>query len=93
MIFGTSLQAGIDYDGWLNIKIEHSLNCENVKYCSRGNISLKSIRAGVSVIDQIQFNKQHIEELKVCFTHLIHTRKNNIIVVAPCIVSNLLINY
>lgn len=60
-------QAGIDYDGWLNIKIEHSLNCGHDKYCSRGNISLKSIRAGsTSVIEQIPFTKQHIDELKVC---------------------------
>ncbi|PZC81986.1 hypothetical protein B5X24_HaOG211542 [Helicoverpa armigera] len=56
--------ACIDYDGWLNIKIEHSLNCGDENYCSRGNIALKSIRAGASVIDQIPFTKQHIEELK-----------------------------
>ncbi|KAJ8724972.1 hypothetical protein PYW07_015930 [Mythimna separata] len=56
--------ACIDYDGWLNIKIEHTINCGSEKYCSRGNIALKSIRAGAAVIDQIQFNKQHIDELK-----------------------------
>uniref|UniRef100_A0A2H1VLM8 ER membrane protein complex subunit 10 n=1 Tax=Spodoptera frugiperda TaxID=7108 RepID=A0A2H1VLM8_SPOFR len=56
--------ACIDYDGWLNIKIEHSLNCGTEKYCPRGNIALKSIRAGAAVVDQIQFNKGHIEALK-----------------------------
>lgn len=56
--------VALDYDGWLNIKIQHSINCNNEKFCSRGNISLKSIRSGTSVIDQISFNKQHIEELK-----------------------------
>ncbi|XP_028177340.1 ER membrane protein complex subunit 10 [Ostrinia nubilalis] len=56
--------VGIDYDGWLNIKIEHSLNCGSEKYCKRGNISLKSIRAGTSVIDQITFGRQHIDELR-----------------------------
>ncbi|XP_075972831.1 ER membrane protein complex subunit 10 [Anticarsia gemmatalis] len=55
----------IDYDGWLNIKIEHSINCNTEKYCSRGNISLKSIRAGAgAIIDQIPFTKEHIDELK-----------------------------
>ncbi|XP_045459670.1 ER membrane protein complex subunit 10 [Melitaea cinxia] len=54
----------LDYDGWLNIKLEHSLNCNYEKYCSRGSITLKSIRAGTAVIDQISFNKDHIEELK-----------------------------
>ncbi|KAJ0179292.1 hypothetical protein K1T71_005004 [Dendrolimus kikuchii] len=54
----------IDYDGWLNIKIEHSINCKSEKYCQRGNVSLKSIRAGTSVIEQIDFNQQHIDELK-----------------------------
>lgn len=54
----------IDYDGWLNIKIEHSINCKSDKYCHRGNISLKSIRAGTSVIEQIDFNKEHIDELQ-----------------------------
>lgn len=61
-------QACIDYDGWLNIKIEHSLNCGTEKYCPRGNIALKSIRAGAAVVDQIQFNKGHIEALKVFIT-------------------------
>ncbi|KAF9411807.1 hypothetical protein HW555_009504 [Spodoptera exigua] len=56
--------ACIDYDGWLNIKIEHSLNCGTEKYCPRGNIALKSIRAGAAVVDQIHFNKGHIEALK-----------------------------
>lgn len=56
---------GIDYDGWLNIKMEHSLNCENGKYCNRGTISIKSIRTGTSVIDQITFGRTHIDELKV----------------------------
>ncbi|CAG9791929.1 unnamed protein product [Diatraea saccharalis] len=56
--------VGIDYDGWLNIKIEHSLNCNTEKFCTRGNISLKSIRSGSSVIDQISFTKEHIEELE-----------------------------
>ncbi|XP_013185636.2 ER membrane protein complex subunit 10 [Amyelois transitella] len=55
--------VGIDYDGWLNIKIEHKLNCEE-DYCTRGNIALKSIRTGTSVIEQKPFTKQHIEELK-----------------------------
>ncbi|CAG4964838.1 unnamed protein product [Parnassius apollo] len=55
---------GIDYDGWLNIKIQHSLNCNGEKYCTRGNISLKSIRAGTSIIEQITFNEKHIDELK-----------------------------
>ncbi|XP_049865038.1 ER membrane protein complex subunit 10 [Pectinophora gossypiella] len=54
----------IDYDGWLNIRIEHSLNCNGNKYCPRGNISLKSIRAGTAVIDQTHFNNKHIQELK-----------------------------
>ncbi|XP_026765078.2 ER membrane protein complex subunit 10 [Galleria mellonella] len=54
----------IDYDGWLNIKIEHTLNCKDGKYCSRGNISLKSIRAGIATIEQTPFTKQHIEQLK-----------------------------
>ncbi|KAM3968154.1 ER membrane protein complex subunit 10 [Aphomia sociella] len=54
----------IDYDGWLNIKIEHTLNCKDTKFCSRGNIALKSIRAGISTIEQIPFTKQHIEQLK-----------------------------
>ncbi|CAH0628940.1 unnamed protein product [Chrysodeixis includens] len=57
--------ACIDYDGWVNIKIEHSLNCGRDKYCSRGNISLKSIRAGsTSLIEQIPFTRQHIAELQ-----------------------------
>ncbi|KOB75950.1 Uncharacterized protein OBRU01_06549, partial [Operophtera brumata] len=55
--------ACIDYDGWLNIEIQHNLNCNNGNYCKRGSVSLKSIRAGTSVVDQIQFNKNHIEEL------------------------------
>ncbi|CAK1578297.1 unnamed protein product [Parnassius mnemosyne] len=55
---------GIDYDGWLNVKIQHSLNCNGEKYCTRGNISLKSIRAGTSIIEQINFNEKHIDELK-----------------------------
>ncbi|XP_041972830.1 ER membrane protein complex subunit 10-like [Aricia agestis] len=59
-----SLAASLDYDGWLNVKIEHALHCNGNKFCSRGNISLKSLRAGVATIDQIQFNKQHITELK-----------------------------
>lgn len=54
----------IDYDGWLNIKIEHTLVCNGEKHCHRGSISLKSMRAGASIIDQIQFSKQHVEELK-----------------------------
>ncbi|CAH2091905.1 unnamed protein product [Euphydryas editha] len=54
----------LDYDGWLNIKMEHSLNCNFEKYCTRGTITLKSIRAGTAVIDQINFNKKHIDELK-----------------------------
>ncbi|CAB3224954.1 unnamed protein product [Arctia plantaginis] len=55
----------IDYDGWLNIKIEHSINCKSEKYCSRGNISLKSIRAGAgAIIDQEPLSKDHIKELK-----------------------------
>ncbi|KAL0839508.1 hypothetical protein ABMA28_016213 [Loxostege sticticalis] len=58
------LSMGIDYDGWLNIKMEHSLNCENGKYCNRGTISIKSIRTGTSVIDQITFGRTHIDELK-----------------------------
>ncbi|XP_053600195.1 ER membrane protein complex subunit 10 [Plodia interpunctella] len=53
----------IDYDGWLNIKIEHTINC-NEKYCTRGNIGLKSIRSGISSIEQTPFTKQHIQELK-----------------------------
>ncbi|XP_014355826.2 ER membrane protein complex subunit 10 [Papilio machaon] len=56
--------ACIDYDGWLNIKIQHSLNCNGEKYCTRGNISLKSLRAGASIIEQIPFQQQHINELK-----------------------------
>ncbi|KAJ2950688.1 hypothetical protein O0L34_g8948 [Tuta absoluta] len=54
----------VDYDGWLNIKIEHSLYCNGEKFCPRGNISLKSIRAGTGVIDQIHFSKQHIQALQ-----------------------------
>ncbi|RVE43108.1 hypothetical protein evm_012249 [Chilo suppressalis] len=56
--------VAIDYDGWLDIKIEHSLNCNTETFCSRGNISLKSIRSGTPVVDQILFTKHHIEELK-----------------------------
>lgn len=57
--------VGIDYDGWLNIKIEHSLNCKSEMYCSRGNILLKSIRAGTgAIIDQIAFSQDHIDDLK-----------------------------
>ncbi|XP_063379827.1 ER membrane protein complex subunit 10 [Cydia fagiglandana] len=58
------LSVCIDFDGWLNIKIQHTLNCKGEQYCSRGNIALKSIRSGTSVIDQIPFNKQHIEDLE-----------------------------
>ncbi|XP_023949333.2 ER membrane protein complex subunit 10 [Bicyclus anynana] len=54
----------LDYDGWLNIKLEHNINCKNEKFCSRGNISLKSIRAGTAIISQISFTKDHIDELK-----------------------------
>ncbi|KAI8440170.1 hypothetical protein MSG28_001561 [Choristoneura fumiferana] len=54
----------IDFDGWLNIKIQHTLNCGNEQFCHRGTISLKSIRSGTAVIDQISLSKQHIEELK-----------------------------
>nr|XP_026491718.1 ER membrane protein complex subunit 10 isoform X1 [Vanessa tameamea] len=54
----------LDYDGWLNIKIEHTLNCKYEEYCARGSISLKSIRTGIPVIDQINFNDEHINELK-----------------------------
>ncbi|CAH2268155.1 jg8162 [Pararge aegeria aegeria] len=54
----------LDYDGWLNIKLEHNINCKNENFCSRGNISLKSIKAGSAVIDQISFTKSHIDELK-----------------------------
>ncbi|KAG7305425.1 hypothetical protein JYU34_009496 [Plutella xylostella] len=54
---------GIDYDGWLNIKIEHTLACGG-GYCTRGNIGLKSIRSGSAVIDQTPFTKQHIDALK-----------------------------
>ncbi|XP_045492132.1 ER membrane protein complex subunit 10 [Colias croceus] len=54
----------LDYDGWLNIRIEHSLNCKEDKYCNRGNISLKSIRAGTATIDQNPLSQQHIDELK-----------------------------
>ncbi|XP_030037489.2 ER membrane protein complex subunit 10 isoform X2 [Manduca sexta] len=53
----------IDYDGWLNIKIEHSLRC-NEAFCPRGNISLRSIRAGTSIIDQIPLSEMHLEELR-----------------------------
>ncbi|CAH4033486.1 ER membrane protein complex subunit 10 [Pieris brassicae] len=56
--------ACLDYDGWLNIKVEHSLNCNGDKYCNRGTISLKSIRAGTAIIEQTAFNNNHIEELK-----------------------------
>lgn len=55
----------IDYDGWLNIRIQHSLNCNGEKYCNRGTISLKSTRAGTSVIEQIPFSEQHLNDLKV----------------------------
>lgn len=55
----------IDYDGWLNIKIEHSINCNGEKYCPRGSISLKSIRAGAgAIVEQAPFTKEHIDELK-----------------------------
>ncbi|XP_046978558.1 ER membrane protein complex subunit 10 isoform X1 [Vanessa cardui] len=54
----------LDYDGWLNIKIEHTLNCKHEEYCARGSISLKSIRTGIPIIDQINFNDGHINELK-----------------------------
>ncbi|XP_068627896.1 ER membrane protein complex subunit 10 [Battus philenor] len=54
----------IDYDGWLNIEIQHSLNCIEERFCKRGNISLKSIRAGTSIIEQISFKKQHLQQLK-----------------------------
>ncbi|XP_026491718.2 ER membrane protein complex subunit 10 isoform X1 [Vanessa tameamea] len=54
----------LDYDGWLNIKVEHTLNCKYEEYCARGSISLKSIRTGIPVIDQINFNDGHINELK-----------------------------
>ncbi|XP_059060135.1 ER membrane protein complex subunit 10 [Achroia grisella] len=56
--------VSIDYDGWLNIKIEHNLNCKDAVYCSRGNIALKSIRSGLANIEQTPFAKQHIEHLK-----------------------------
>ncbi|XP_026491720.2 ER membrane protein complex subunit 10 isoform X2 [Vanessa tameamea] len=55
----------LDYDGWLNIKVEHTLNCKYEEYCARGSISLKSIRTGIPVIDQINFNDGHINELKI----------------------------
>lgn len=45
--------------------MEHSLNCKTEKFCPRGNITLKSIRAGTAIIDQINFSKQDIKELKV----------------------------
>ncbi|VVC87221.1 unnamed protein product [Leptidea sinapis] len=54
----------LDYDGWLNIKIDHSINCKGEKFCNRGNVSLKSIRAGNALIDQIPFTTEHIDELK-----------------------------
>ncbi|CAH0717225.1 unnamed protein product, partial [Brenthis ino] len=54
----------LDYDGWLTIKMEHSLNCKTEKFCPRGNITLKSIRAGTAIIDQSNFSKQDIKELK-----------------------------
>ncbi|XP_034825701.1 ER membrane protein complex subunit 10 [Maniola hyperantus] len=54
----------LDYDGWINIKLEHNINCKNEKFCSRGNISLKSIRAGTAIIGQISFSKNHLAELK-----------------------------
>ncbi|CAH2063353.1 unnamed protein product, partial [Iphiclides podalirius] len=55
--------ACIDYDGWMNIKIQHSINCGGEKYCARGTISLQSLRAGTPIIEQMQFNEQHINEL------------------------------
>ncbi|CAK1551742.1 unnamed protein product [Leptosia nina] len=56
--------ACLDYDGWMNIKVDHSLNCASEKYCKRGTITLKSIRAGTAIIDQIPFNRKHIKELQ-----------------------------
>ncbi|XP_028037582.1 ER membrane protein complex subunit 10 [Bombyx mandarina] len=56
--------ACIDYDGFLNMKLEHSLNCNDEKFCHRGSITLKSIRTGVPIIDQILFNEKHLEALK-----------------------------
>lgn len=55
---------GVDYDGWLNIKIHHNLNCNSDIFCDRGTISLRSLRSGSAVIDQKPFTKDHIEHLK-----------------------------
>ncbi|OWR42639.1 hypothetical protein KGM_211848 [Danaus plexippus plexippus] len=44
--------------------MEHTLNCKTEKYCPRGSISLRSIRTGTAVIEQVNFNKKHISELK-----------------------------
>ncbi|CAG9563634.1 unnamed protein product [Danaus chrysippus] len=44
--------------------MEHSLNCKTEKFCPRGSISLRSMRTGTAVIEQINFNKQHISQLK-----------------------------
>lgn len=71
----------LDYDGWLNIKMEHSINCKNEKYCPRGNITLKSIRAGIAIVDQINFSKQDLKELKVL---ILYTHNNSVIFFAVC---------
>lgn len=55
----------MDYDGWLNIKLQHKLNCKDEGYCIRGNISLKSLRSGAAIIEQLPFTNDHIEDLKV----------------------------
>ncbi|XP_072941922.1 ER membrane protein complex subunit 10 [Epargyreus clarus] len=66
LLFVTDYVVCFDYDGWLNIKLQHKLNCnnENENYCTRAAIHIESIRLGSPNIDQITFTQQHFKELE-----------------------------
>lgn len=60
------LQSEVEYDGQLNINLEHALEDEvEPIFASRGSVEVKSLRSGYVDVDQEDLTQEDITKIQV----------------------------
>jgi len=51
-LFASAFANNVEYDGWLNIKLQHSYGTNTSLFTNRGHINIQSVRSGGFTISQ-----------------------------------------